>query len=219
MEKTASEHALSVIKAGISAVPVFGGPIASLIGDYVPTATQRIIEEAIKELKSKFDSLKERLDVESVNKDEFAELFKSCYLVIIRSHKREKINAATSLITNILLKANDPDKLDYTELDHFAHCLDSLSIGAYEVISLACVLANSNAGKYELGSFHFCFRDLSEKMQDTDDSLIMALTTELTSLNLLERSQMRIQVKDYSDYYYKLTPLGTKFVKHLIDNP
>jgi hypothetical protein len=44
MKKTAGDHALAVIKAGLNAVPVVGGSIASLIGDYIPTATQKTIE-------------------------------------------------------------------------------------------------------------------------------------------------------------------------------
>ena len=52
-KKTKSDHALAVVKAGISAVPFVGGSIASLIGDYVPSATQRSIEIAIEILKQK----------------------------------------------------------------------------------------------------------------------------------------------------------------------
>ena len=49
--KTKSHHILSVIKAGISAIPYVGGPIAGLIGDYVPSATQRSVETAFEMLK------------------------------------------------------------------------------------------------------------------------------------------------------------------------
>ena len=64
MAKTKSEHALVLIKAGISAVPVVGGAVASLIGDYVPTATQKSIERAIVLLRNRLTELEDRLDVE-----------------------------------------------------------------------------------------------------------------------------------------------------------
>ena len=44
--KPKTEHALALIKAGISTVPIVGGAIGSLIGDYVPTATQKSIDQA-----------------------------------------------------------------------------------------------------------------------------------------------------------------------------
>ena len=57
MGKEASDHALAAIKASISLVPYVGGAIASLIGDYVPSATQRSLNAAIAELKSRLEEL------------------------------------------------------------------------------------------------------------------------------------------------------------------
>lgn len=130
MSKPASDHALALFKAGLEFVPVVGGAVASLIGDYIPTATQRNIENAVKSLEGQLSSLGSRVSAELVNKDEFAELFKTAYLVIIRSHHEARSRAATRLMVNALLCPDDADKLSYTELDHFARCLDQLSIGA-----------------------------------------------------------------------------------------
>src|SRR5580658_6466292 len=87
MTHSPKDHALAVIKAGINLIPVVGGPIASLIGDYVPTSTQAVIERSTELLAQKLDALKDRIDVEAVNKDDFSELFKSCYLVIVRTNR------------------------------------------------------------------------------------------------------------------------------------
>ena len=108
MTKQASDHAISVFKAGLSAVPVVGGAIASLIGDYVPSATERSIVLAIEELEQYVRSLGDRVNPDTVNKEQFSELFKSCYLVIIRTHQQEKRSAAVRLIANILLQEGDP---------------------------------------------------------------------------------------------------------------
>ena len=82
MDKTKSEHTLAIIKAGMSGLPIVGGPISSLIGDYIPSATQKSIDFAIHDLKAKFENMVKRLDAETINKDEFAEIFKSSYLII-----------------------------------------------------------------------------------------------------------------------------------------
>jgi hypothetical protein len=68
-----------VREAGLNAVPVVGGPLASLVSDYVPTSTQRNVEKTVELLGEMLSSLEGRIDVELVDKEEFSELFKSCY--------------------------------------------------------------------------------------------------------------------------------------------
>jgi hypothetical protein len=137
MEKRRSDHVLAIIKAGISAVPVIGGSIASLITDYVPSSTQRSLEKAVELLRDQLKRLEGRIDPDAVDKDEFAELVKTCYLAIIRTNQESKLQAAAALLANLLLRKGDPAKLSYTELDHFARCVDSLSIGATTVLGIA----------------------------------------------------------------------------------
>ena len=194
MTKTKSEHTLAIMKATISAMPIIGGSISSLIGDYIPTATQKSIEFAIQDLRTKLEKLEKRIDVEAVNKDEFAEIFKSSYLIIVRTHQEKKIKAATSLIANIFLKAGDPEKLSFTELDHFSRCLDSLSIGAIEVLAnVANYISNTSyggdLGKAYGGDYNqgrtFDFEVLQKRLPNTHPSLLMGLVSELNSLNLL----------------------------------
>ncbi len=78
------DHALAVIKAALNLIPSVGGALASLIGDYVPTSTQRSIDKTMTLLGEKLTSLEGRIDVDAVNKEDFSELFKSCYLVVVR---------------------------------------------------------------------------------------------------------------------------------------
>src|SRR6266566_1148850 len=100
MEKKPSDHVLAIVKAGISVVPIVGDPIASLIGDYIPTSTQRSIEQAIEELRRQLSELENRVDPEAVDREQFAELFKSCYLVLVRTHQAKTRKAAVRLIVN-----------------------------------------------------------------------------------------------------------------------
>lgn len=216
-----SEHALALIKAGISAVPYIGGPIASLIGDYVPTATQRSIETAITLLQEQLEALKDRIDPNSVNKDEFSELFKSCYLIIVRTHQKTKLRAVTALILNLLLKDGDTDKLSYTELDHFVRCVDNLSSGAIEVLTHSYKMAG-RPGRPEapgVGSenYRFDFQSLHNRMPDTMEPLLMGLVSELNSMNLVHIvGTPGVRTPDYGNYPIELTPLGTRFVVHIL---
>jgi hypothetical protein len=216
MEKR--DHILAVVKAGLSAMPKVGGPIASLIGDYIPTATQRSIKESIEMLKKQLASLESRLDVDAVNKDEFAELFKSCYFCIIRTHQEEKLRAATALISNILLKDCDPDKLSYTELDHYARCIDALSIGAIQTLGHAYNLMQLTGRQSQTWPPHrFNFGDLRRKMGEIEPDLLMGLVAELNNYNLLHLcGDPSVRTQFFDNSPIEFTSLGKKFVERLL---
>ena len=159
----------------------------SLVADYIPTATQRSIEEALRSLREKLVALQDRIDTEVVNKDEFSEIFKSSYLLIQRSHQQRKIQAAVNLIVNILLKKDDPKRLSYTELDHFARCLDLLSIGALEVLDVIVATYRDPQERKRVfrSERELQFDSLSKKFPHFQPPLLMGLMAELSSLNLV----------------------------------
>lgn len=218
MNKPASDHALAIVKAGLNAVPVFGGPLASLIGDYIPTATQRSVDKAITQLQAQIVALGDRVNVDAVNRDEFAELFKTAYLIIVRSHHEARLSAAANLIANLLLRPGDQQKLSYTELDHFARCLDHLSRGAMHVLARSVAIAEQQAPDFlEHKSLPIVFHQLQAELSELSPSLLMGLIGELDGFNLMHRAGVPdIRTADYGNYSLEVTPLGARFVKHLL---
>ncbi len=186
----------------------------------MPSATQRSIETAIEILKQKIEQISDRINPDTVNKEEFAELFKSCYLSIVRTQQRQKLNAAANLLANILLREGDPEKLPYTELDHFARCLETLSIGAIEVLGHAVDLAKKSKPQlYRVDPFRFDFQQLQDRMPQTDAFLLMGLVGELNSANLVHLAGApTIATPAYANYPIQLTPLGVRFCERLLDN-
>lgn len=216
--KTKSEHALAVFKSGVSAIPIVGGSVASLIGDYIPTATEKSIKNAIELLEERLIKLEGRLDPSNVNKDQFAELFKTSYLAIVRSHSEIKIHAAVNLVTNILLKEGDNEKLTYTELDHFARCVENLSSGAIEVLSVAVKMAeNEKKIILESSGYRMDFSKIKNEFPGFSPSLLMGLIGELDSANLLHRKGTpTITAGAYDNYPIELTPLGVRFTNYIL---
>jgi hypothetical protein len=212
--KSSSDHALATIKALINLVPLVGGAIASLIGDYVPVSTQGAVERTIHFLGDKLTSLEARIDVDLVDKEEFSELFKSCYLVIIRSHREEKLRAAANLLANLLLRPGDPCKASYEELDHFVRCLDALSTGAISVLGAARQIAmKASSG----GQGQFYFLQLRNLFPEFEASFLMSLVSELRGLNLLRVQERPIRTPDYGEVSLELTPIGRRFVDQFIE--
>lgn len=217
MQKTTSDHAIAIVKAGLSALPVVGGPLASLLGDYLPTHTQLAIERLLAELAARLGRVEDRLDLESVNKDELAELFKSSYLLTIRTHQEEKLKGAAGLLVNLLLRPGDPARLSYEELDHFARCLDVLSIGALRVLIIASTFAESH-GRPGADSARFNFEDLRSRLPGTPSDLLMGLVGELNAMNLLHLAGVPgIRTENYGNYPIELTKLGLGLVHRVIE--
>ena len=215
----ASDHALVVIKAGLNLVPSIGGAIASLIGDYMPLSTQRSIEKTTELLREKLTMLEGRLDVNIVDKDEFSELFKSCYLVIVRTTQEAKVRAAAALLANLLLKPGDPDKVSYAELDHLVRCLDSLSVGAIMALGAANrLVVDQKVSADGEGNYNINFEYLHAKFATMESFLLMGLIGELNAFNLLRIvGRPAIVTTRYGNYPLQLTPLGQRFVERFIE--
>jgi len=218
MEKEARDHILAVVKAGVSGVPMVGGTLASLIGDYIPSATQKTIERSIEMLQTEVEKLGGRIDTEALNKDEFSELFKSCYLTIVRTHQEAKLRGAVGLITNILLKEEDTEKLSYTELDHFARCLDVLSVGAIRILG-HCVELTTSRGRIRSNTpnLRMDFSDVYRRVSDMPVDLIMGLLEELNSFHLVHLTGVPSgRTPSYGNYPIELPPIGIRFSKYIL---
>jgi hypothetical protein len=207
----ASAHTLAVVKAATNLIPYVGGAIASLISDYVPSSTQRSIDRGLVLLADRLKTVEDRIDPETINKDEFSELFKSCYLIFIRTHQEEKLQAASALLTNLMLKAGDPSKLPYEELDHLVRCVDGLSIGAIAFLGVVRELVKRPQSNNRVD-----FGIVNSRFPEMDVSLLMSLATELASLNLIHIMEPAMATQNYSNYAIELTPVGTRFVDHFL---
>jgi len=216
--KEPRDHILAVCKAGISTIPVVGGAIASLIGDYIPTATEKAVKKSIEILSNRIEELGDRIDAECVNKDEFSELFKSCYLIMIRTHQEEKIRGCVELICNILLKRGDTDKLTYTEIDHFVHCLDNLSIGAIEVLGHVVAVARAmNRERVGKENVRISFSDVQNRVPTIEADLLMGLLGELNSFHLVfVNPTPSVRMANYQLSTVELPPIGVRFAKYVL---
>jgi len=217
LDKSKLDHVMSSVKALANLVPGPGGLVASLIGDYVPTSTQRRIEEGMEEFKKQIERLEERISPDSVDKEMFAELFKTCYLVMARTHQSSKIRAAARIMANVLLSEDDPERLTFSELDHYARCIENLSSGAIEALAnLVLVAQEFRSGDPETDRIRVQFEDLQKKMPATDPDLLMGLVGELNAVNLIHVNTPGVTTPDYGNYPITVNPIGTRLSIHLL---
>ena len=93
-------------------------------------------------------------------------------------------------MANLLLKEDDSEKLQYSELDHFSRCLESLSIGAIHILGLTYKIAKTpGRKKTPEGDYTLAVRDVVPNAPPgMSPSLVMSLMAELNSWNMLEVS-------------------------------
>ena len=214
MARSTADHVLAVTKAALNFVPLVGGSVASLISDYVPTSTQRSLEQAARMLSEKIHDLEQRIDIEAVNKEDFAELFNGLLRVSGRTNREHKLRTAANLTANVLLRDADKAKSPFNELDHLMHCVDALSIGAITVLGAARRLQPQETA---LQRQRFAFRDLGLQLPNEDPELIRSLVSELQGWHLVHVLEGQITVADYSHVNIRVTPLGMRFVRRFIE--
>ena len=219
MEYSKSDHVLIAAKALINAVPIVGSPVASLINDCVPLSSQRSIATTLEILADRLGNLEDRVDLKSLNKDEFADLYKSCFVVAARTSDATKQRAAANLLMNILLAPGDALKISYTELDHFARCLETLLSDALAALGAATAIVRiQNISPNAQGNYRLNFDQARQKLNEMAPTLLMGLTGELHTYSLLRiASQPPIATENFGNYPLELTSLGWRFVTHVIE--
>ena len=211
MSQSKRDHALAAFKAAVNLVPLVGGSVASLIDDYVPTSKQKAIDQGWQLFSARIESLETRINSESANKEDFAELFQRFEDVISRTNRREKLEAAANILTNVLLKPNDPAKSPFEELDHLMHCVDKLSSGAITILGAVRTLPPQ--GQLGIHSFSAVWRQLPQ----IEQSLLMSLLMELHSLNLVRVTEGAVGTPDWQHVSVQLTLVGQRFAERFIE--
>jgi hypothetical protein len=204
------DHILSLLKATLGFVSPLGGALASLIGDYVPSAAQRANDKAFELLFRKVAKLQDSkiaMDTSTINKEEFAELYKRFQGVTANTNREEKLRAAANIVANALLPPGHPSKSTYTELDHLMHCVDALSTEAIAMLGMAI---QTNPPRHASGG-DVVLRFPEIRQRDQDPHLAFGLACELRALNLLHITEGPINVGVYENYQFRVTPMGVRF--------
>jgi hypothetical protein len=210
------DHFLAGLKAGLN---LFGGPIgsavASLIADCVPNKRQRSAEAAVKLLGQKLEDLEGRIDIEAVDKDEFAELYNQFEDVARRTNREEKLNAAANIMANVLLKPGDGSKSPFGELDHLMRCVDALSAGAIATLGAAIKLKPPR--HKSRGDVSLTPKELGRFMELDDElDLLMGYIAELRALNLVHVTEGLIG-PTYESTAIRVTRMGAHFAERFIE--
>lgn len=132
---TSSDRVHAVVKAGISALPVVGGPASELFQLLVSPPLEQRRNEWMEEVGAKLQELeKGGLDLAGLQENEqFITAVMKASSAAVRTHQREKLNALRNAIANIATGRSPDD----TELDIILRFLDDLTEMHFRLIEFA----------------------------------------------------------------------------------
>lgn len=126
------DHAKNVVAAAISGIPVIGGPLSSLLSEYLPEWKEKRVLKFIYDLAEEFNRLEDRVDLDYINKEEFAYLFESVFLRVLREYRTEKLEDFKSLLVNSCVRQDI--KTDIKE--YFLSLINRLDVIHMHILSL-----------------------------------------------------------------------------------
>lgn len=115
LEKTpSSDHAVNLVKAAISGIPIIGGPISSLVNDYIPNKKKDRILNFTKQISENIERFEDEINEDFVKTDEFAYLFEQTYKLVLENYQKEKLDSLMGLLVNSLRESDfKADNIEY----------------------------------------------------------------------------------------------------------
>lgn len=114
---------INIIKAILASVP-WGGGIASLLSDYLPTARFRRLEKFAIEVANDLNRLSDKVDHEYIKTSEFGIIFESCFQKVANNPKQQKIDSFRGILLNSTINRN----IGEDEKEYFINLADSLTV-------------------------------------------------------------------------------------------
>ena len=114
-EPNERDYATEILKIGISAIPIFGGPASELFGALLAPALGRRRDDWFEQLRLRLNDLTRRVDgltFEKLSKnEEFVSAVMQASLVASRTHSSEKLIALQSAVLNVAAGTAPDDDL------------------------------------------------------------------------------------------------------------
>ncbi len=106
LSATNVDKTISIVKAVVNAIPVVGGPLGSLMSDFIPTELDKRRDALLLWLEKEFSRLENRIDNETINKPYFISLFLQSFKSAMATEEDEKLNCYKAIIINTAIIQN-----------------------------------------------------------------------------------------------------------------
>ena len=207
----------TTVKALISAVPILGGPISTVIGDIQSIRKEKRFIEFINELQEDIRNLSDHINAEFVSKEDFLDIFEQTARKIVMTRQEAKRTAFRHILSNAILSSD----VSYDEVEEFLSLVERFR---EEHIFLLNILRNPV--KYDeetgnrVGKGGRMMTSISQIMRQLlpgwNKDLILEVTTVLENERLIQhitaRYNMTLTDQGINHLVNTLTPKGMRFV-------
>jgi len=131
------EHLLNIVKAVLSAAP-FGGGIASLMTDYIPSMKEKRLKDFVQGIASDLEVLENRIDEKTIQTDEFAFVLEKCFRGVAENYQLEKLHAFRGILINSAMGS----AVASDEGEYYLHLVERLSALHLRILAF---LSNPNS--------------------------------------------------------------------------
>jgi hypothetical protein len=188
------ELIVNVFKAVLATVP-FGGGIASLMTDYIPSSRLKRLEQFANQTAEDLKNHADEIDETYLKTDDFAFLFEKCFRGAAESPQKEKLNAFRGILVNSTIQSDVAEE----EKEYFLNMTNTLTVLHLRILKFmadplaylgaAGIPANQIQGGFsqffpvaipgiELGVIRSAFGDLHRMgLTDTDQGIFSTMTS------------------------------------------
>jgi len=107
-ETPAADHALTVGLAGLNAIPIVGGVVATFISEYVPRRKQARLIGFVQDLGREFEAERERIDADFVRTSEFDRMVEDVLDRVQQVKNEEKLGYWAALLAGVATRGRPP---------------------------------------------------------------------------------------------------------------
>jgi hypothetical protein len=190
------DHVTNVVKAALNAVPGFGGTLASLVADYIPSSRAARLEQFSKDVAEALSKLTAEIQAERIRTDQFAYLLTRVYTNVAKEYQEEKLRAFRNVLVNGLVQ-----EVADIEQERFLSWVEQMTTLQLYILH--------ELGRGEDTFIHSFHRDGLEYAAMLDDAL-----DELVRMNLIKLSDAR-----WEEVTSRIVPtrLGESFIRFISD--
>ncbi len=210
MKENTSHHVHAVMKAAVSALPMIGDPLSSLLGDYLPNRRLQRLERFIKHLSAALENVVVKLDDES-----FAFLIEKGMRVAAADHRQFK---RAMLASAICAAATDASAVAVSKARTFIDLIDALE--PHHVALLQCL---GEAGTADFPTLRAALPMETDVQTELRDDLAVQALAHLCNAGLVRSVDPKdfrvLRVMNPASMWklgkYGISNLGQEFIGHL----
>lgn len=216
-KKTKQDHVLAVLKAAVSAIPVAGGPIASLLSDYLPNEIEKRKTKLLIQLDDDLKRLKGRFQEVTLKKEEFVTTFFKSFKKAMETHQKEIIDGYRAIILNSLIDSN-PNQDEITMFIGITERLTPLHVKLLKILDNPEGIVSQNPeakahfDSLSLGGLSTLFSVL---LSDYPMEIIDIAFKDLYNLGLHDTPQLRVTMTKHGILQRRISKLGNRYLRYI----